>query len=388
MDLTFSAAEIAFRDRIRAFLAAELPAELRGQTPPGRDFDPIVIRRWQKLLCDHGLGAVHWPVSFGGLGATPVEQYLFQLECAMARAPVQLSFGLRMLAPVLMHFGSVEQQRRFLPKILSGEHWWCQGYSEPGAGSDLVSLKTQAVRSGEHYIVNGQKCWNTLGQHADWAFCLVRTDPTAKPQAGISLLLIDMRTPGITVRPTRLLDGTDEVNEIWFDNVRVPVDQRVGEENVGWTYAKFLLSHERVSIAGVGASVRGLADLKTIASRQTRRNGSLLEDPAFRRRLARIEIDLMALEYSNLRMLSSSDASASALQASILKIRGSEIRQALAELAVEALAASALPYATGAALDNEAFDITAAYLSLRKLSIFGGANEIQKNIVAQALIGS
>ena len=393
MDLNLSADDLAFRERLRSFLAKELPADLRDRTLAGHRFEAADIRRWQGILHAHGWGAVHWPREFGGMGATPIQQYLFELECALAGAPIQLAFGLRMLGPVLMRYGSPAQQQYFLPKIASGEHWWCQGYSEPGAGSDLASLKTQAARDGDDYVVNGQKCWNTLGQYADWIFCLVRTDPTAKPQRGISILLIDMRTAGITVRPTLLLDGTPEVNEIWFENVRVPVTNRIGEENQGWTYAKFLLGHERANIAGIGASKRELARLKQIAVREIRDGRPVIEDADFRRRLARVEIDLLALEYTNVRMLSAPPNSSSAgIAASILKIRGSEIRQALSELLVEAIGVGALRFAAPAEAGElpgaaHAAGLTAAYLNLRKLSIFGGSNEIQKNIISQTLIG-
>lgn len=387
MDLNLSPEDVAFRGRIRSFLDAELPADVRQRGLAGRRVEAADIRRWQQILHAHGLGAVHWPVEAGGLAATPVQQYLFELECALAGAPIQLSFGLRMLAPVLMRFGSAAQQQAFLPKILSGEHWWCQGYSEPGAGSDLASLKTQAVRVGDDYLVNGQKCWNTLGQYADWIFCLVRTDPVAKAQRGVSMLLIDMKTPGITVRPTVLLDGTAEVNEIWFEEVRVPVGNRIGDENVGWTYAKFLLGHERANIAGVGASKRELIRLKMLAATRQRAGRPLIEDPDFRRRLARVEIDLVALEYTNLRVLSApANSPSAAMAASILKIRGSEIRQCLSELLVEAVGVAALRFA-GQPRDSEATGLTAAYLNLRKLSIYGGSNEIQKNIISQTLIG-
>jgi alkylation response protein AidB-like acyl-CoA dehydrogenase len=348
------------------------------------------IRRWQQILHAQGWGAIHWPEAHGGLGATSVEQHLFQLECSLAGAPEQVSFGLKMLAPVLMRFGSPEQQAHFLPRILSGEHWWCQGYSEPGSGSDLASLRTQAVRDGDHYVVNGQKCWNTLGQHADWIFCLVRTDAQAKAQRGISMLLFDMKTPGITVKPTRLLDGTFEVNEIFFNDVRVPVANLVGQENEGWTYAKYLLGHERAGIAGVPASRRDLLRLKAVAALQQRGGKPLLEDAEFKRRIARVEIDLLALEYTNLRVLSSPGDKGTALQASILKIRGSEIRQAISELAMEALGTAALRFdgqaAAGQADATRA--LTATYLNLRKLSIYGGSNEIQKNIIAQSLVGA
>ena len=386
MDLNYSASELDFQARVRAFLAEHLTADMAARTLSGGPTDVADIRAWQGILHAHGWGAIHWPVEFGGLAATPVEQHLFQLECALAGAPQQVSFGVKMLAPVLMRYGSREHQQYFLPRILSGEHWWCQGYSEPGSGSDLASLKTQAVRDGDHYVVNGQKCWNTLGQHADWIFCLVRTDTSAKAQRGISMLLFDMKTPGITVKPTRLLDGTYEVNEIFFTDVRVPVANLVGEENQGWTYAKYLLGHERAGIAGVGSSKRDLADLKIVANAEQRHGRPLSEDPEFRRRIARVEIDLLALEYTNLRVLSAKDAASITMQASILKIRGSEIRQAIAELSMEALGAGALRF-DGAGADH-ARGVTAAYMNLRKLSIYGGSNEIQKNIISQSLVGA
>src|SRR5271165_2119417 len=258
MDLRFTAEEETFRDEVRAFFDAELPKEIRDKLDLGRHISKDDMVRWQKIMYRKGWGAPNWPTKFGGTGWNVVQQHIFEEERAEACAPPQNVFGLKMLAPVMQNFGNAAQQEYFLPRILSGEHWWCQGYSEPGAGSDLASLKMQAVRDGDTYIVNGQKCWNTLGQYADWMFCLVRTDPAAKPQRGISVLLIDMKTPGVTVRPTVLLDGTAEVNEIWLENVRVPVAHRVGDENLGWTYAKFLLGHERANIAGIGNSKREL----------------------------------------------------------------------------------------------------------------------------------
>jgi alkylation response protein AidB-like acyl-CoA dehydrogenase len=397
MDLNYTTEELRFRDEVRAFLKAGLPADIRDRLLSGHRAEVEDIRHWQRILHAQGWGATSWPVEFGGTGWSLVQQYIFELECAVAGAPAQLPFGIKMIAPVLMRFGSPAQQQYFLPRIVSGEDWWCQGYSEPGAGSDLASLKTQAVRTGEHYIVNGQKAWNTLGQYADWMFCLVRTDQSAKPQRGISFLLIDMKSPGITVRPTTLLDGTPEVNEIWFENVRVPVANRIGEENQGWTYAKFLLGHERTNIAGVGVSRRELARLKRIAAAEVKDGRALIEDPRFRARVAQIEIDLMALEMTNLRVISADAGKrAPGPEASILKIRGTEIMQSISELMVEAVGVYAMPFAgePGAGEDAgplpgppHAAGLTAAYLNLRKLSIFGGSNEIQKNIIAQAILG-
>jgi alkylation response protein AidB-like acyl-CoA dehydrogenase len=296
-------------------------------------------------------------------------------------------FGIKMVAPVIMAFGSAAQQARFLPKILAAEEWWCQGYSEPGAGSDLASLRTRAVKKGDRYIVNGQKTWNTLGQHADWIFCLVRTDPEAKAQRGISFLLIDMKSPGITVRPILTLDGAHEVNEIWFEDVEVPAENLVGEENKGWTCAKFLLGHERSNIAGIGIAKRELARAKRIAAAETKRGRPLIEDPLFAARLAEIEIELMALEITNLRVLSAeAENKAPGPEASILKIKGTELQQAISELILQAVGPYALPFAGAAPGPAHAANRAAQYLNLRKLSIYGGSNEIQKNIVAQMIL--
>ena len=385
MDLDFSQEEQAFREEVRQFLASELPADIRDRM--GRDDASRIsqdITRWQKILHAKGWGAPAWPVEFGGTGWDKTRQYIFENECALADAPVQLAFGIKMVAPVLMRYGSPEQRRRFLPRILAAEDWWCQGYSEPGSGSDLASLKMKAERDGDEYVLNGQKVWNTLGQFADWIFCLVRTDATGKPQKGISFLLVDMKSPGITVRPTRLLDGTFEVNEIWFDNVRVPVGNRVGEENQGWTYAKFLLGHERTNIAGIGASRRELRRLKEDAVAVGKGNGSLLEDPVFGTKVAQVEMELTALEITNLRVIFAEAAKqAPGPEASMLKIRGTEIAQRISELQVELRGAGALAYRH----DDDASRATAAYLNLRKLSIFGGSNEIQRNIIAHMILG-
>ncbi len=384
MDLDFNPEEQAFREQVRAFLAAKLPAELRERTQRSdhsRIRDDIV--QWQKILHAQGWGAPAWPVEFGGTGWSKTQQFIFDNECALADAPAQLAFGLKMVAPVLMRYGSDAQRARFLPRILSGDDWWCQGYSETGSGSDLASLKMKAERAGDEYVLNGHKVWNTLGQFADWIFCLVRTDSSGKPQKGISFVLIDMKSPGISVRPTRLLDGSYEVNEIRFEDVRVPVGNRVGEENEGWTYAKFLLGHERTNIAGIGASKRELRRLKRMAAAQPKGEGTLLQDPVFATRIAQVEIELTALEITNLRVIFAESANqAPGPEASLLKIRGTEIMQRISELQVEALGAVALAYAGGH--DSRA---TAAYLNLRKLSIFGGSNEIQRNIIAQMILG-
>jgi len=397
MDLGFTPAEQAFRDEVRSFLGESLPADVRGKVLDGLHVSPEDTTLWQKTLHRHGWGGPNWPREFGGTGWDPVRQYIFEEECAAAGAPRLLPFGLKMVGPVIMRFGSAAQQQRFLPRILSGEDWWCQGYSEPGSGSDLASLKTRAERRGDRYRVNGQKTWITLAQHADWIFCLVRTDPGTKPQAGISFLLVDMHAPGVTVRPIIMLDEGHEVNEVWFEDVEVPAENLVGEENKGWTYAKFLLGHERTNIAGVGASKRELTRLKRIAARERKHGRPLLQDPAFAARVAQVEIDLMALEITNLRVLAAeAERRAPGPEASLLKVKGTEIQQALAELMMQAVGPYALPFrreALEAGFGGDAVGpgyaapLAATYCNMRKASIYGGSNEIQKNIMSQMILG-
>ena len=398
MDLNFTAEELAFREEVRTFLREQLPADIANKVKNGQPLAAQDYIRWQKILYKRGWGAPSWPVEFGGTGWGPVQLHIYDEEAAAAGAPRTIPFGLKMVAPVIMTFGSKEQQQRFLPRIISGEDWWCQGYSEPGAGSDLASLKTRAERQGDYYIVNGQKTWTTLGQHADWIFCLVRTDPNApKPQQGISFLLIDMKSPGITVRPIITMDGAHEVNEVWFENVKVPVENRVGEENKGWTYAKFLLGHERTNIAGVGASKRELKRLKEIARKEIKNGKPLIEDPLFAAKIAQVEIDLMALEITNLRALSAeAEKRAPGPEASILKVKGTEIQQALTELMMYAVGPYALPFARESTAEDAiksvagpeyAAPLAATYCNFRKVSIYGGSNEIQRNIIAQMILG-
>ena len=398
MDLNFNAEELAFRDEVRAFLKSELPADIANKIKNGLPITAPDYTRWQKILHKRGWGAPSWPKQFGGTGWGPVQLHIYDEEAASAGAPRMIPFGLKMVAPVIMAFGNPEQHKRFLPRIVSADDWWCQGYSEPGAGSDLASLKTRAVREGDHYIVNGQKTWTTLGQHADWIFCLVRTDPNApKQQMGISFLLIDMKSPGITVRPIITMDGAHEVNEVWFENVKVPVENRVGEENKGWTYAKFLLGHERTNIAGVGASKRELGRLKAIARSELKNGKPLIEDPLFAARIAQVEIDLMALEITNLRALSAeAEKRAPGPEASILKIKGTEIQQALTELMMYAVGPYALPFSRGSSEEGDlksvagptyAAPLAATYCNARKVTIYGGSNEIQRNIISQMILG-
>jgi alkylation response protein AidB-like acyl-CoA dehydrogenase len=396
MDLNFTSDEHAFREEVREFLASHLPQDISARLLCGLPARHRDYLQWQQILYRQGWSAPTWPTKFGGPGWSPVQQHIFEEECALAGAPGMLPFGLRMVGPVIMAFGTPEQQQKYLPRILSGEDWWCQGYSEPGAGSDLASLKTRAERHDDHYIVNGQKTWNTLGQYANWIFCLVRTDQTApKPQQGISFLLIDMRTPGITVQPIITLDGAHEVNEVWFENVKVPIGDRIGEENKGWTYAKFLLGHERTSIAGVGSSKRDLRRLKHIAREERKDGRALIEDPLFAARIAQIEIDLMALEITNLRALSEAHQDPGPV-ASVLKIKGTEIQQALSELLMLAAGPSALPFCRNSSEEGDlasvagpeyAAALAATYLNQRKATIYGGSNEIQRNIIAQMILG-
>jgi alkylation response protein AidB-like acyl-CoA dehydrogenase len=403
VDLKYSAEEEAFRARVRAFFEAELPADIRGRMHLGKRLRKEDMVRWQRILHAHGWGAVMWPARFGGTGWNVIQQHIFEEERADFGAPPQNAFSLKMLAPVLMTFANSAQQDYFLPRIITGEDWWCQGYSEPGSGSDLASLRTSAVRfRGDHYLVNGQKTWNTLGQYADWIFCLVRTGTEGRPQQGISFLLIDMKSPGITLKPITMLDGEHEINEIWFDNVQVPVQNLVGEENKGWTYAKFLLTHERTNNAGVGSCKRALKKLKEIAAEQIAGGRPLIEDSRFRDRIAQVELELMALEITNLRVLSATADESRTLgpEVSVLKIKGSEIQQTLAELQMQALGPDAIPYLREALemdwVADPAFaehyrpyapPLSGQYFNLRKTTIYAGSTEIQKNIISQLILG-
>jgi len=395
MDLSYSKEEQAFRAGVLAFLGSELPSELSDKVRNGQALAKKDHDRWHAILNARGWLAPNWPKEFGGAEWNPVQRHIFEEECARAHAPRVVPFGLTMLGPVLQKFGSKPQQDHWLPRILSGADWWCQGYSEPGAGSDLASLKTRAVRDGDHYVVNGQKTWTTLGQHANMIFCLVRTDPDAKQQEGISFLLIDMNTPGIEVRPIVLLDGSAEVNEVWFSDVRVPVENLVGEENKGWTYAKYLLTHERTNIAGTGFSVAGLEALKRIARAEMQGGRPLIENPHFAARLARVEIDLMAMSVTNLRMISRAAAGqAPGVESSMLKVKGTIIRQEINDLTRRAVGPYAMPFASEA-VDGDnapvgpeyAGPVAAQYFNNRKISIYGGSNEIQRQIIAKTVMG-
>ena len=401
MDLQFTPEEERFRDQVRAFLAEKLPHDLSSKVANGKHLSKDDMQRWHAILNERGWLANHWPEEYGGPGWTAIEKFIFENECALANTPRIVPFGVNMLGPVLIKYGNGAQKDYWLPRILDGSDWWCQGYSEPGAGSDLAAVKCSAVRGvdaeGEHYIVNGQKTWTTLGQHANMIFCLVRTDRDAKKQEGISFLLIDMHAPGVEVRPIVLLDGEREVNEVFFTDVRVPLQNLVGEENRGWTCAKYLLTYERTNIAGVGFSVAALARLKRIAQEQTRGGKPLAQDPSFARRLARVEIDLENMKTTNLRVIAAvAGGGVPGAESSMLKIRGTEIRQEINALTRRAMGVYARPFSQDmldAANDGPTFgpDFAAAasaqYFNNRKLSIFGGSNEIQKNIISKMILG-
>lgn len=396
MNVNYTTEELAFRDEVRAFLESELPTDIAQKVKLGKHLSKEDHQRWQKILSKRGWYAPGWPVEFGGTTWGPVEKHIFDEECAAYGAPRSIPFGVAMVAPVIIKFGTEAQKAHYLPRILDGTDWWCQGYSEPGAGSDLASLKTRAVREGDHYVVNGQKTWTTLGQHADWIFCLVRTDPEAQQQRGISFLLIDMKTPGITVRPIITLDGDHEVNEVFFDNVRVPVENLVGEENKGWTCAKYLLTHERTGLAGIGASKAALAGLKRAAARLQASGQPLIDDPLLRLQIAEVEMQLMAIEMSTMRILAAAkEGGVPGAESSILKVKGTEIRQAITNLRRKIIGPYALPFLeeeldldfAGDKLHEEATaGVAPIYFNMRKLSIFGGSNEIQKNIVAKMIL--
>ncbi len=397
MDLTLSARDRAFRDEVRSFVRDNLPADVKRKVEGGLPLAKDDMVRWQKALGAKGWMAPHWPERYGGTGWSPVECYLFEEELALGGSPRVAPFGINMVGPVIIEFGSEAQKRRFLPRILSSDDWWCQGYSEPEAGSDLASLKMRAEPDGDHYRVNGIKTWTTYAHYADWIFCLVRTDSKAKPQEGISFLLIDMRSDGVAVRPIRTFDGSAEINEVAFTDVRVPKENLIGREGEGWTIAKFLLGYERTGIAGVARSKKQMLRLKEIAARENSGGRPLIEDPRFRDKIAAVEIDLMALEYTILRIVSAQNAGqAPGPESSLLKFCGTEIQQAITELLLEAVGYYGFPYVPDALADgwNEtpigpdyAAPLASHYFNWRKASIYAGSNEIQKNIIAKMILG-
>ncbi|WP_321489351.1 acyl-CoA dehydrogenase family protein [uncultured Hyphomonas sp.] len=395
MNLEFTPEEIEFRQEVRAFIEENYPKELAG-AGTREDLSREQFLAWHKVLGKKGWSVPAWPEKYGGTGWTSTQKYIWGEENARMDAIMPLPFGVSMVGPVIYTFGNEEQKAQHLPGIRSGDVWWCQGYSEPGAGSDLASVKTTAVRDGDHYVINGQKTWTTLAQHADWGFFLCRTDPNAKAQEGISFILVDMNTPGIEVRPIKLIDGTHEVNETWLTDVRVPVENLVGEENKGWTYAKFLLAHERSGIAGVARSKRGIERLRDIATKETVDGTPLIETPEFSRKISQLEIDLTALEFTELRTLASEAAGKGpGPESSILKVKGTEVQQRLTELTLEAVNHYGAPYAygmettgNGAGIGPDYADYAAeTYFNMRKTSIYGGSNEIQRNIITKMILG-
>jgi len=369
VNLTFSAEELAFREEVREFVDAHLPQETRTKMRGGGKLEKDDYYRWHRALFERGWAAPGWPKEFGGTGWDPIRNHIFLEESALRWAPRMLPFGLNMVAPVIIEFGNDAQRARFLPKILSGEEFWCQGYSEPGAGSDLASLSTKAERNGDRYVIDGTKTWITAAQWADWIFVLARTDASAKKQEGISFILVDMRTPGVTVRPIVTIDGGAEINEVHFERVEVPVSNRVGEEGAGWTYAKFLLEHERTGTAGIAGCRTFLELIGELLEREK------IRDRRVDDRIAEIDIELTALAFTELRVLAAESAGKRpGPESSILKLRGTEIQQSLTELMLD--------------IGGPYFEppLARAYLNFRKASIYAGSNEIQKNIIAKRIL--
>ena len=398
MDLRFTDDELSFREEVRAFVKANLPESIRQKIVGGRHASKDDMVSWTRLLNRQGWSVPHWPVEWGGTGWSQVQLLIFNDELQQASAPEPLAFGTSMVGPVIYTFGSDAQKRRFLPRIANLDDWWCQGFSEPGAGSDLAGLKTTAKREGDAWVINGQKTWTTLGQYADWIFVLARTDASVKKQEGISFILVDMKSPGITVRPIQTLDGGHEVNEVFFDNVRAPLENLVGQENKGWDYAKFLLGNERTGIARVGISKARLRRIRELAALHVYGARPRIEDPLFRLKLSSIEVELKALEMTQMRVISNRrNAGKPDPASSVLKIKGSEIQQATSELLMDVVGPYALPYEPEREDGDRwneppvgpdwAATIAPAYFNMRKVSIYGGSNEIQRSIIAKAILG-
>ncbi|MGA6209014.1 acyl-CoA dehydrogenase family protein [Nocardia testacea] len=389
MKLTLSPDEVAFRDELRKIYTTAIPAEIRERVKYGHELSREDVVTSHRILNEHGLAVPNWPVEWGGKDWTPMQRHLWQDEMQLASVPDPLTFNATMVGPVIAQFGSEELKKRFLPATANLDIWWCQGFSEPDAGSDLASLRTTAVRDGDSYIVNGQKIWTTLAQWADWIFCLVRTDPNApRKQAGISFLLFDVKSPGVTIRPIKLIDGGYEVNEVFFENVRVPADQLVGEENMGWTYAKFLLGNERTGITAVARTKVRIGVAKEYAAATRSGSGTLLEDPLFAARIAELENELLALELTQLRVVSNSTEGKPNPASSVLKMRGSELQQAATELVLDIAGPDALPvHAADIASPDWAQRSGPSYLNYRKTTIYGGSSEVQRTIIASSILG-
>ena len=381
MQLQLSPEDEKFRDEMRTFFTTEVSQEIRTAVAEGRELTKEQIVEAQQTLNKAGLAVPHWPEEYGGRGWTELQRHIWNEEMQAACVPLPLAFNASMIGPVIAQFGSKEQKDEFLPKTANLDIWWSQGFSEPDAGSDLASLRTTAVKDGDDYIVNGQKTWTTLGQYGDWIFTLVRTDPEVKKQAGISMLLIDMKSEGLEVRPIELIDGGHEVNEVWFTDVRVPQANLVGEENSGWTQAKFLLGNERVGVAPVGSTKRVLARAKKLGA------DILADDPLMRARVAELENELLALELTALRVVAHSEGSEPHPASSVLKLKGTELQQAVSELVIDLGGPDTL--ASGEAGDTESWyrRSTPTYLNLRKASIYGGSNEVQRQIISRTILG-
>ncbi|MGF6313586.1 pimeloyl-CoA dehydrogenase large subunit [Bradyrhizobium sp. i1.8.4] len=394
MDLASTKKEQAFRQEVRQFLRDNVPPEMRRKMIEGRDISKEEMVTWWRILNKKGWSVSHWPKKYGGTGWNSVQHYIFKEELQMYPVPTPLAFGVSMVGPVLYTFGDEAQKKYYLPRIANIDDWWCQGFSEPGSGSDLASLKTKAERKGDKWIINGQKTWTTLAQYADMIFCLCRTDPTSRKQSGISFILVDMKSKGITVRPIQTIDGGYEINEVFFDDVEVPVQNLVGEENKGWDYAKFLLGNERTGIARVGVSKERIRRIKELASKVEACGRPVIEDPGFRKKLAACEIELKALELTQLRVIADEGKHGKGKPdpaSSMLKIKGSEIQQTTTELLMDVIGPFAAPYDEHPASSHEAMDWTAqiapSYFNNRKVSIYGGSDEIQRNIITKAVLG-
>jgi alkylation response protein AidB-like acyl-CoA dehydrogenase len=398
MDLRFTDEELTFREDVRQFFRTAVPQDIRRKCILGQRVSKEELQRWTRILHEKGWATPNWETAWGGTGWSPVKQYIFKEELHMAPAPEPLSFNVNMIGPVLIAFGAEEQKRRFLPSIARLDYWFCQGFSEPGAGSDLASLRTAARLEGDHYVVNGQKLWTSTAHHADWCFLLVRTDASAKKQQGITYLLMDMKTPGITVRPIVTIDGNHETNEMFLENVRIPVSNRIGEENKGWDYAKFLLGNERSGIARVGVSKMRVRRAKELASRIDAGGHALADEQGFRERVALLEIELKALEITQMRLIAESIRTAGDKpdpKSSILKMKGSELQQAATQLLMEVAGYDALEFdrefVRGAPETDSpqewALTIAPNHYWARHVSIVGGSNEIQRNILAKTVLG-
>ena len=394
MDLTFSPEDETFRQEVKDFVAEHYTAQLRDKSSRSKNgyIDKEDHIQWQKALDTKGWATPNWPVEHGGPGFTPTQKYIFSVEMAREHTPHVVPFGITMVAPVIMKFGTEEQKKRFLPDIKATNVWWCQGYSEPGSGSDLASLQMKAERDGDHYVLNGSKIWTSVAQHADWIFCLVRTSNEGKRQEGISFVLVDMKTPGITVNPIHSIDNQHTLNEVLFDNVRVPQANRIGEQDKGWTYAKSLLAHERTSIAGVPESKRKLRELRALLETEVSGGKSLADDVLFQNRLSNVEIELMALEYTELRVLSSTvEGKGLGVESSLLKLKGTEIQQSIQQLTID-LAGNFCGVIQGELSTDElghGFGDRARreYMYGRAATIYGGSDEVQKNITAKYVLG-